>query len=81
MSYIKIKYIRNILQFFDEDNNMEEKQSDINNNKEISPRHLLNLLMPIIKDELIAQCRYDREGIRIKFVNGQIFHLTVSEIK
>lgn len=60
---------------------MEEELTNENNNKEISPRYLLNLLMPVIKDELIAQCRYDREGIRIKFVNGQIFHLTVSEIK
>ena len=47
----------------------------------ITPWYLLELLKPIIKDEVIAQCRFDRTGLRISFCNGQKFHLSVTEIK
>lgn len=48
--------------------------------KVITPWYLLTLLKPIIKDEIVAQFRFDRTGIRMKFVNGQKFHLTINEI-
>ena len=47
----------------------------------ISPWYLYDIIMPIIKEEFIATTRYDRTGIRIKFCNGQKFHLTINEIK
>ncbi|MCM1437682.1 MAG: hypothetical protein NC131_00525 [Roseburia sp.] len=46
----------------------------------ITPWYLLDLLKPIIRDEFVAQCRYDRSGIRMKFCNGQKFHLSIKEI-
>ncbi len=61
--------------------NGEEGKEIKNDNEVITPRYLIDLLKPIINDELVAQCRYDRTGIRIKFCNGQQFHLTVIEIK
>ncbi|MDE7301202.1 MAG: hypothetical protein K2N47_03445 [Clostridia bacterium] len=60
---------------------MDEEQEFENENNYISPRYLLSLLKPIIKDELIAQCREDRFGLSIKFRNGQQFLLTIGEIE
>ena len=67
---------------------MENEQKDVTGDKQcqgktekITPWFILDLLKPIIKEEFIAQCRYDRTGIRMKFSNGQKFHVTVQEIK
>lgn len=49
--------------------------------EKITPWFLLNLIKPILADELIAKFRFDRSGIRIAFSNGQKFHLTISEIQ
>lgn len=49
--------------------------------EKLTPWYILDLLKPIIKDELIAKCRSDRTGVRIAFPNGQKFHLTIKEIK
>ncbi|MCM1438498.1 MAG: hypothetical protein NC131_04725 [Roseburia sp.] len=46
----------------------------------ITSWYLLDLLKPIIREEFIATCRYDRSGIRMKFCNGQKFHLSIKEI-
>ena len=59
---------------------MEEEELNESGEEVITARYLISLLIPIIKDELVAQCRCDRGGIRIKFLNGQIFHLNVTEI-
>lgn len=61
----------------------EEKLSEIKKDdypEVITPWYLLDILKPIIREEFIAQCRYDRTGIRMKFLNGQKFHLTITEI-
>jgi len=47
----------------------------------ITPRFVLEMLLPIIKDEFIAKCRADRAGIKLTFTNGQKFHITVNELK
>ena len=47
---------------------------------EISSRNLLNLIKPILAEELVATFRFDREGLRIAFPNGQKFLLTIKEI-
>lgn len=60
---------------------MDEEQKINSKTEIITPRYLLSLLKPVIKDELVAQCRDDREGIKIKFCNGQQFHLSVTKIK
>ncbi len=62
-----------------EEENINEIEED-NYPEVITPWYLLNLLKPIIRDEIIAQFRFDRTGIRMKFVNGQKFHLTINEI-
>lgn len=49
--------------------------------EKITPWYLLNLIKPIIADELVAKFRFDRTGIRIAFNNGQKFHLTINEIQ
>ncbi len=62
----------------------EEKQIDIKDDDTpefITPWYIITMLKPIIKDEIIAQFRYDRTGIKMRFCNGQKFHLTVTEIK
>lgn len=56
--------------------NKEEFKSE-----KITSWYLLDLLKPIIKDEIIAKCRSDRTGIRIAFPNGQKFHLSIKEVK
>lgn len=48
--------------------------------EKITPWYLLNLIKPILADELIAKLRFDRNGIRITFCNGQKFKLTIDEI-
>ena len=57
----------------DRDNNLS--------NETISPWRLLTTIKPILADELVANLRFDRSGIRIAFLNGQKFHLTITEIK
>lgn len=49
--------------------------------EKITPWYLLDLIKPILADELIAKLRFDRNGIRIAFCNGQKFHLTIKEIQ
>ena len=56
--------------------NKKKKPEDM---EYIPPRFLLTLLKPIIRDELTAQCRENREGIIITFPNGQKFLFTVRE--
>ncbi|MDE6849904.1 MAG: hypothetical protein K2J54_01120 [Clostridia bacterium] len=71
----------------------EQQQSEVQEGKErqtvkmeddypevITPWYLLGLLKPIIREEFIALCRYDRSGVRMKFCNGQKFRLTITEI-
>ena len=48
--------------------------------EKITPWYLLTLIKPIIADELLAKLRFDREGIRINFCNGQKFRLKIEEI-
>ncbi len=47
---------------------------------EISPRYLLKLIKPILSEELVATYRFDREGLRIAFPNGQKFLLKIEEL-
>ncbi|MDE6850642.1 MAG: hypothetical protein K2J54_04870 [Clostridia bacterium] len=48
--------------------------------EKITPWYLLELIKPVLADELIAKFRFDRTGIRIAFCNGQKFHLTIKEL-
>ncbi len=59
---------------------METEEEKLKPEK-ITPWFLLDLLKPIIKDELIASYRTDRTGLRIAFPNGQKFHLEIKEIE
>lgn len=59
------------------------KLNDFTQDKEpdkISPRYLLSLIKPVLADELVAKLRYDREGLRIAFCNGQKFRVIITEI-
>ncbi len=47
---------------------------------EISSRYLLNLIKPILAEELVATFRFDREGLRIAFPNGQKFLLKIEKL-
>ncbi|MCM1546499.1 MAG: hypothetical protein NC033_05625 [Clostridiales bacterium] len=47
----------------------------------ITPWYIITLIKPIIREEFIATCRYDRTGIRLKFLNGQKFHISVKEME
>ena len=63
---------------------MEEEYKSLTEEKveeSISPRYILETILPIVKDEFIAKCRADRTGIKMTFCNGQKFRLTVDEIK
>lgn len=60
------------------------KQDELKENdypEVITPWYILEMIKPFIREEFIALRRYDRTGIRMKFLNGQKFHLTVTEIK
>lgn len=60
------------------------KQDELKENdypEVITPWYILEMIKPFIREEFIALCRYDGTGIRMKFLNGQKFHLTVTEIK
>ena len=47
----------------------------------ITPWYILTLIKPIIREEFIAKCRFDRAGIKLSFCNGQKFRVKVEEIK
>lgn len=49
-------------------------------NEKITPWYLLTLIKPILADELIAQLRFDRAGLRVKFCNGQKFRIRIEEL-
>lgn len=57
------------------DENLKEWQEPI------SPRGLLNVIKPIIADELVAKYRLERCGFKMNLLNGQKFMLTITEIK
>lgn len=64
-----------------EEQNGKEELTVQEFSEKITPWYVLDLLKPIIKEEFIATCRFDRTGIRMKFCNGQQFHLSVKELK
>ena len=60
---------------------MDEEQNKKDDLPEvITPWYIMTLLKPIIREEFIAKSRYDRTGIRLEFLNGQKFHITVTEV-
>ena len=63
----------------DERKRSVEQESDFQ--EAITPWFIITLLKPIMREEFIAERRNDRTGIRMKFLNGQKFHLTIEEIK
>ena len=58
----------------------DETESGEYNNRKITPWYLLTLIKPILADELVAQLRFDRAGLRVKFCNGQKFRISIEEI-
>lgn len=63
-----------------EDIEILEGQDGQEEQDKITPWYLITLLKPLIADELVATLRLDREGIRIKFPNGQKFKLYIKPI-
>ena len=63
-----------------EENENAEAYDNQNEQVEITPWYILTLLKPLIADELVATLRFDREGLRIKFPNGQKFRLYIKPI-
>lgn len=57
-----------------------ETALQVKKSEKFSAWYLLNLIKPIIADELVANFRFDREGLRISFANGQKFRLEIREI-
>ncbi len=45
----------------------------------VSARLLLKIIKPILAEELIAVYRFDREGLKLSFPNGQKFKLKIEE--
>lgn len=60
--------------------NEKDKEHTNAESEIITPRYLLNLIKPILSDKLVAKFRFEREGLRITFCNGQKFLLKIEEI-
>lgn len=55
--------------------------ADIKDAEYISPAALLKMVKVILADEIGAVYRFERDGLKISFLNGQKFRLKIEEIK
>lgn len=54
---------------------------DIKNGEYLSPAMLLKLVKMILAEEMGTIYRFERDGLKLSFVNGQKFRIKVEEIK
>ncbi|MDE6690499.1 MAG: hypothetical protein K2K04_00865 [Clostridia bacterium] len=54
---------------------------DVRGAEYISPAVLLKMVKAILAEEMGAVYRFERDGLKISFVNGQKFRLKIEEIK
>lgn len=47
----------------------------------MSPAEMIKMIKMILAEEMGAMYRIERDGLKIKFVNGQKFRIKVEEIK
>lgn len=64
------------------DSNIKETvQEDIRGADYVSPAALLKMVKMILAEEMGAIYRFERDGLKISFVNGQKFRMKTEEIK
>lgn len=54
---------------------------DIKNGEYLSPAALLKIVKIILAEEVGAIYRFERDGLKLSFVNGQKFRIKIEEIK
>lgn len=54
---------------------------DIKNGEYLSPATLLKMVKIILAEEVGAIYRFERDGLKLSFVNGQKFRIKIEEIK
>ena len=54
---------------------------DIKNGEYLSPAMVLKMIKIVLADEVGAIYRFERDGLKMSFVNGQKFRIKVEEIK
>lgn len=54
---------------------------DIKNGEYLSPATLLKMVKMILAEEIGAIYRFERDGLKLSFVNGQKFRIKIEEIK
>ena len=59
----------------------EEVFKDIQDGEYLSPAMLLKMVKTILADEVGAIYRFERDGLKMSFVNGQKFRIKIEEIK
>lgn len=58
-----------------------EMWDDIKDADNISPVALLKMVKSILAEEMGAVYRFERDGLKISFINGQKFKLKIEEMK
>ncbi len=54
---------------------------DIKDGEYLSPAMLLKMIKIILAEEVGAIYRFERDGLKMSFVNGQKFRIKIEEIK
>lgn len=54
---------------------------DIKNGEYLSPAILLKMVKMVLAEEVGAIYRFERDGLKLSFVNGQKFRIKIEEIK
>lgn len=54
--------------------------ADIKNAEYISPVVLLKMVKTVLAEEIGAVYRFERDGLKISFINGQKFRLQIEEV-
>ncbi|MCM1545808.1 MAG: hypothetical protein NC033_02105 [Clostridiales bacterium] len=58
-----------------------EMQDDIRGADYISPAVLLKMIKSLLAEEVGAVYRFERDGLKVSFINGQKFRVKVEEIR
>lgn len=59
----------------------DEMLQDIQEAEYISPAVLLKMVKAVLAEEIGATYRFERDGLKISFINGQKFRMKIEEIK
>lgn len=54
---------------------------DIKDGEYLSPAMLLKIVKMILAEEVGAIYRFERDGLKLSFVNGQKFRIKIEELK